>query len=88
MVYIISYDLCAPGRHYEELAELINKEGAWARLGGSAYLLESNKTAVELRDSFKRILDINDKLYVGIVKAPAAWTGMSLEVSDWIKQRL
>ena len=88
MVYIVSYDLSVPGQRYEELFSLIDKEGAWARLGGSAYLLESNKTAVELRDSFKVALDNNDKLYVGIVNAPAAWTGMPDEVTEWIKKRL
>lgn len=88
MVYIVSYDLSVPGQRYEELFSLIDKEGAWARLGGSAYLLESNKTAVELRDSFKAALDNNDKLYVGIVNAPAAWTGMPDEVTEWIKKRL
>lgn len=88
MIYIVSYDLSVPGQRYEELRSLIGKEGAWARLGGSAYLLESNKSAVELRDIFKGALDNNDKLYVGIVKAPAAWTGMSSEVTEWIKQKL
>lgn len=88
MIYIVSYDLRVPGQRYEELSELIKKQGAWARLGGSAYLLESDKSAVELRDCFKSALDANDKLYVGIVTAPAAWTGMSSGVSEWIKKRL
>ena len=88
MIYIVSYDLSVPGQRYQELSSLISKEGAWARLGGSAYLLESDKTAVELRNIFKAALDNNDKLYVGIVKAPAAWTGMSNEVTEWIKQKL
>lgn len=88
MIYIVSYDLSVPGQRYEELSALIKKQGAWARLGGSAFLIESDKTAVELRDIFKAALDSNDKLYVGIVTAPAAWTGMSSGVSEWIKNRL
>ena len=88
MIYIVSFDLCAPGQRYDDLFSLINKEGKWARLGGSAFLLESDKSAVELRDIFKNVLDGNDKLYVGKVEAPAAWTGMSDEVSEWIKNKL
>lgn len=88
MVFIISYDLCLPGQRYDDLIELIKKEGNWARLGGSAYLLESNKTAVEIRDLLKGALDCNDKLYVGKVTAPAAWSGMSEKVSEWIKNKL
>ena len=88
MVYIVSYDLSIPGQRYEDISALIRKEGSWARLGGSAYLIESEKSAVELRDTFKVMLDKNDKLYVGKVTAPAAWTGMSEGVSEWIKKRL
>ena len=88
MVFIVSYDLQMPGQKYEELIELIKKEGSWARLGGSAYLIESNSSATELRDRYKTVLDGNDKLYVGQVKTPAAWTGMTEGVSKWIKKKL
>lgn len=88
MVYIVSCDLNVPGRRCEALSSLIRREGDWARIGGSAFLLESSKTPVELRDIFKGVLDSNDKLYVGQVATPAAWTGLSKEVSDWIKKKL
>lgn len=88
MIYVVSYDLNFPGQRYEDLTALLNKEGAWARIGGSVFLLESDKTPVELRDLFKVVLDSNDKLYVGLVMAPAAWTGMPEKVSEWIKERL
>lgn len=52
------------------------------------YLVDSDETAVGLRDKLKAALDNNDQLYVGCVKAPAAWTGMPAEVSKWIKEHL
>ena len=88
MIYIVTYDLVEPGQRYEELIQLIKQGGIWARLGGSAYLIESNFTAVEIRDRYKTVLDVNDKLYVGQVITPAAWTGMSEGVSKWIKEKL
>lgn len=88
MVYIISYDLVEPGWRYEDLINRIKQEKVWARLGGSAYLVESGLSAVELRDCFKEVLDGNDKLYVGVVTAPAAWYGLSDQVSAWIKDNL
>lgn len=88
MVYIVSYDLKEPGQRYQELIGSITSCGKWARLGQSAYLIVSGESAVSLRDRFKQFLDSNDQLYVGIVKAPAAWVGMSDNVSQWIKKEL
>lgn len=88
MVFIVSYDLIEPGQKYEELIKLIKQDGKWARLGGSAYLVDSDLTAVELRNRLKIALDGNDKLYVGQVTTPAAWSGMSEGVSRWIKEKL
>jgi hypothetical protein len=88
MVYIVSYDLIEPGQRYDDLINLIKQEKVWAKLGGSAYLIESSMTAVELRDRYKEVLDGNDKLYVGAVTTPAAWYGLSDQVSEWIKNNL
>jgi hypothetical protein len=89
-VFIVTYDLRGEteGQCYHKLIELIKEEGVWACLGGSSYLIVSDHTAVELRDKFKEALDSNDMLYVGCVSAPAAWTGYSKEVTEWIKEKL
>lgn len=88
MIYIITYDLSEPGQNFENLVEKIKESGSWAKLGGSAYLVDSAKSAVELRDECKKFIDSNDKLYVGQVEAPAAWSGMPQDVSNWIKDKL
>lgn len=89
-VYIVTYDLRkeASSEDYDKLISLIKEGGVWACLGGSSYLIESNSTAVELRDKFKQALDSDDMLYVGKVSAPAAWRGYSEQVSQWIKEKL
>ncbi|HNT26562.1 MAG TPA: SinR family protein [bacterium] len=88
MAYIISYDLKDPGKNYEKLLHIIKGYENWARLGGSAYIIITTKTPVEVRDSLNKALDNNDKLYVGLVKAPAAWQGMPDEVSTWLRNNL
>ena len=88
MIYIVSYDLIEPGQNYEQLLTLIKAERAWARLGGSAYLVDSDAPAVDLRDKYRKAIDGIDKLYVGFAKAPAAWAGMPDDVSRWIKEHL
>lgn len=50
--------------------------------------MESEKTAVELRDKYCECLDSNDKIYVGKITAPAAWFGMPKDVTEWIKEKV
>lgn len=90
MIYIVTYDLRTEkdSSSYLDLIKRIKSEGTWACLGGSSYLVKSDKSPVELRDFYKEALDNDDMLYVGKVCAPAAWTGYSSEVSNWIKEKL
>jgi hypothetical protein len=87
-VLIITYDLSAPGRNYEDLLKQIKSYSSWAKLCESSYLILTSKTPVEVRDHLKNNIDKNDKLYVGVVVAPAAWVGMSESVSNWILRYL
>ncbi len=84
-VLIVSYDLVNPGQNYERLIKLIKEFGSWARLGGSAYLILTASTPVEIRDKVKVALDSNDKLFVGSAPAPSAWTGLPDDVSNWLQ---
>lgn len=89
-VYIVTYDLRneSTSDSYSKLISLIKEEGVWACLGGSTYLVESDLSPVALRDKYKQALDSDDKLFVGVVTAPAAWIGYSKQVSDWIKEKM
>ena len=86
--YIISYDLSNPDRNYEDLLKGIKSYRLWARLGGSAYIVKTGKTDIEIRDNLMKSLDANDKLFVGTVNAPAAWIGLAKDVSDWLRDKL
>jgi hypothetical protein len=86
--YIISYDLNNPGQNYENVLRVIKSYNAWARLGGSAYIVITTSTAVEIRDSILKEMDSNDQLFVGNIQPPAAWFGLGDEVSNWIKNNL
>ena len=86
--YMVSYDLIDPGQKYEKLIKLIKSEYAWAKIGYSAFIVKSNASHIELRDKYKQALDSNDKLFIGAVSAPAAWYGLSDEVSKWLNNNL
>lgn len=86
--YMVSYDLITPGKNYEKVIEKIKQSKNWARLGGSAYIVISDLSPAEVRASISAVMDANDKLFVGAIGAPAAWTGMTDEVSEWLKKNL
>lgn len=89
-IYIVTYDLKGESTsdRYNKLIELIKEEGVWACLGRSSYLIESECTAVQLRDKYSRVLQRDDMLFVSVVTAPAAWAGYSQQVTNWIKQKM
>lgn len=84
-VLIIAYDLFEPGKNFEPLLRKIKGYASWARLGGSAYLVCTEENPIAVRDDLRQVLHVSDKLYVGVVRAPAGWVGMSEEVSKWIQ---
>ena len=87
-VLVVTYDLTKPGQNYEKLLHRIKRYNSWAKLGESSYLIYTESTHIQVRDYLAKALDSNDKLYVGVVNAPAAWIGISKEVETWIHERL
>jgi hypothetical protein len=84
-VLIVSYDLTNAEQNYGQLLQLIKEGGEWARLGGSAYLVATEKSPVQVRDALLKVLGPGDKLYVGVAPPPSAWYGMPEDVSKWIQ---
>ena len=81
---IITYDLHEPGKNYEDLLRRIKSYRKWAKLGGSSYLIHTDKTPKQVRTNLKAALDSGDKLFVGVAASPCAWSGLTEEVSNWI----
>lgn len=86
--YIVTYDLINTGKNYEGLIHKIKEYGVWARLGGSSYVIVTEQTAVEIRSFLSEVIDSDDKLFIGVLNAPAAWTGMPENVSNWLRNKL
>lgn len=84
---IVTYDLSNPGRNYEDLLKRIKAYKYWARLGGSSYiiLVDQGTNVAQHRDYLAEFLDSNDKLYVSTLGKEAAWHGLTVDVSNWIR---
>lgn len=82
--YIITYDLKAPGRNYDELYSRIKSYSYWGKITESSWAIKTNQSHTTVRNYLKGALDANDSLLVGKF-GYCAWVGLSKEVSDWLK---
>ena len=83
-ILVIYFDLAIPGRNSENLIQRIKAYESWARLGNSAYLILTAKTATEVRDNLGQVLEADDRIFVGVAPRPSAWKGLPPVVANWI----
>lgn len=70
---IIEYDLRKPGRDYEALHEAIKSYGTWAHITESTWFVKTPDTCIQVRDKLLKLMDDNDRLFVGELSGVAAW---------------
>jgi hypothetical protein len=87
-VHMVGYDLNKPGQDYSDLIDAIKAYKTWWHHLDSTWIIETNQTAVQVRDNLQRYLDKNDELLVATVGAPAAWYGFNKEGADWLLAHL
>jgi hypothetical protein len=85
MVLIVSYDLHAPGRDYEGIAELLKSARSWAHPQGSVWFLDTSRDAAWWRDELKKCGDSNDEYFVA--RLHQNWAGFNTDgdVVAWLK---
>lgn len=83
MMYLINYDLYSPGKDYSPLIQAIQAFGSWAKISRSCWMIRSDHTAVQIRNSLSKHLDGNDTLFVCSVGTWAAHN-ISSEVVNWL----
>lgn len=85
--YIISYDLCKPGRDYSSLYRIIKSYPRWGKLTESTWAIVSSESAVQIRNNLMQFMDANDRLIVILSGREAAWTKL-LASNDWLRNNL
>ncbi len=70
--WLISYVLYAPGLEHVGFVNALTSAGA-TRIMASHWMLESEKSAVELRDQFAALLASNDQLLVAELGQEVVW---------------
>lgn len=85
--YIVSYDLLAPGRNYEQLYSALKTYTKWAKVNESVWAIVTEKKAVEVRTHLTQYLDANDRLFVIKSGVEAAWRNSKCK-NEWLKENL
>ncbi len=85
--YIITYDLCVPGRDYSSLYEAIKSYSRWGKITQSTWAIVTTFNAQEIRDHLLRYMDDNDRLMVIKGGASAAWRH-AMASNEWLKTNL
>jgi hypothetical protein len=86
-VYMISYDLNAPGKDYKDLYNDIQSLGPWCRYVESTYLVKTNLNIFEVEKRASQHLDGSDRMIIcEIVKPIRGW--LSNEQWKWINENL
>lgn len=87
--YLITYDLHKPSQNYEGLYEAIKAlANGWWHHVDSTWLVNSNLSAGEIRDSIMGKLDSNDELLVISVGSNWGSSGLSDSANNWLHNNL
>lgn len=85
----VGYDLNAPGKDYAKLIEKIKSYSRWCHVLKSAWIVRTTKTASQVVDDLLPFIDRSDDLFaVDVTGRPAAWYGLSDEISNWLKTNM
>ena len=82
---LISYDLRAPGRNYDDVYKQLKSYDNWWKNLESVWIVVTSKSPSQVRDDLKVLVDSNDKiLVVDISDQSSAWRGFSDSGSKWL----
>lgn len=83
--YLITYDLVSPGQNYTNLFAAIRGLGSNCKPLLSTWIVRSNLTAGQIRDTLAQHVDANDKIFVAFIGDN--WASWNLTAADvnWLK---
>jgi hypothetical protein len=73
--YLVTYDLCAPGRNYDELIKEINTFPA-AKITESSWAIISQLNVKQIAARLTFHMDASDRLFVADLGGMVAWNNV------------
>lgn len=87
-VYLVSYDLVGPTRDYEPIIEKIKEYDNWVKILESVFVINSERTAVQIKNNLITTLDQNDKLFVAKLSGEYSTKELSTFANLWLLENL
>jgi len=87
MAKLITYDLRAPGRNYDNLISAIKSYPNWGKITEAAWVINSTDSCEKIRDNLNAHIDANDRIFVAALTGEAAWKNVICE-AEWLKKAL
>lgn len=89
-VYMISFDLeNKQTQNYDKVDNAIQKQGNWAKILNTTYILISSSTSEQIINKVQNNLDKNDKLFIAKLNGETAWTeSFSQEIKNWLLENI
>lgn len=90
-VYQINYDL-RKQRNYSNLIDKIKDYGTWANPLESCWVIATEQSASQIRDTLVSATDSDDGIIVTRLQGEAAWKNLNYdaesEMTNWLKEKL
>lgn len=85
-IYLVSYDLNAPGKDYSLLyASIKELSSSWWHYLDSTWFIQTELPPSVLRDKLRQVLDSTDRIIVIKVTLPWASYNLSDKAVQWLK---
>jgi len=86
-VYLVTYDLNAPGKNYDDLYEAIKSLGAWWHYLDSTWLVDTHLSAQSISDKLLSHIDKND--YLLVIKVTNEYQGwLPQKAWEWMHEHI
>lgn len=86
MIFSISYDLCQPGRNYDDLYSAIKSAPGWIRAMDSFWFISTTESVETWSSRLQNTIDQNDNLFIVDITGQPRQGWMAKSVWEWLKK--
>lgn len=86
--YLISYDLRAPGRNYDDLYEVLKSAPSWWHHLESTWVIYTNESIDSWQQKIKKVIDNNDYFIIIHIDDAEKNGWLPQKAWDWLNNNL
>jgi hypothetical protein len=85
MIYLVTYDLKAPGKDYSTLYNLLKSAPTWWHYLESTWLIRTNENVASWAQKIQGVVDANDLFLVVDISKKTSQGWLPAKAWEWIK---